>query len=304
MMRRTSPKPVATSAAESIRAALSDVSGVILDIDGTLILGDRPGEGGTLLPGAHELVHDLMDRQVPMVCLTNASANPPKFYAAELRRHGMPIEDSQVITPAVVAVHMLSGCRGPILALGSAGLIEPLVGAGLHVVTPDEPGPELPQAVIAGWDEAFDLARLRVACEAVWSGATLYTTSTAAVLPLRRGRAIGVPGAICAAITNATGVLATVTGKPAASAFQAAAEVVGVEPGRILLVGDDLAIDIAMGRSGGARTALVLTGSTTFERLAATPTGHRPDIVVQNVGGLCEILSAMLPEESASGRRQ
>ena len=56
------------------------------------------------------------------------------------------------------------------------------------------------------------------------------------------------------------------------------------------MVGDDLAMDVALGRLGGARTVLVLSGISGRVALDGIPAGRRPDAVV---GGIAELLDRL-----------
>ena len=53
------------------------------------------------------------------------------------------------------------------------------------------------------------------------------------------------------------------------------------------MIGDDLTMDVALGRLGGARTILVASGISGRPVLDAIPERRRPDAVV---GGVAELL--------------
>jgi len=83
-----------------------------------------------------------------------------------------------------------------------------------------------------------------------------------------------------AAIAKASSAQPIVVGKPSRAALLAVADRLGVSTREVVLVGDDVNMDIALGRTGGARTILVrsgISGGIDLERLAA---GRRPDEVV------------------------
>ena len=77
-----------------------------------------------------------------------------------------------------------------------------------------------------------------------------------------------------AAIEACTGATCEVNaGKPGPLMLEAAMELLGLEAGGCVLVGDRLATDIAMAVAAGMPSAVVLTGDTTPELLAAAPPG-------------------------------
>ena len=60
----------------------------------------------------------------------------------------------------------------------------------------------------------------------------------------------------------------------------------GVRPHEACIVGDRLDTDIALGKAGGLRTVLPLTGVTTPGDLAAADVDLLPDFVVPSFGAL------------------
>ena len=99
------------------------VRGVVFDVDGTLLLGNRSLGGYEVLPGAIEVLSALKARHVPFALLTNGSAYPPAEQAAKLRAVGLPVDDAQLITPSSIAADHLRrrGIRR-VLVLGSVGV--------------------------------------------------------------------------------------------------------------------------------------------------------------------------------------
>ncbi len=75
-----------------------------------------------------------------------------------------------------------------------------------------------------------------------------------------------------------------IVGKPSPITAQAALEVMGLEAGECLLVGDRLETDIRMGLESGMKTALVMTGVTDAKTLESSPV--RPDYVFDSIADL------------------
>jgi len=100
-----------------------DPRAVLLDVDGCLLLSDRPGGvGGYLLPGAAALVERLRETGRPYLLFTNASSRTPRDYATTWRALGLLVDEAQVVTPAVVAAGYLSERGLPVLAFGGTGV--------------------------------------------------------------------------------------------------------------------------------------------------------------------------------------
>jgi HAD superfamily hydrolase (TIGR01458 family) len=99
-------------------------------------------------------------------------------------------------------------------------------------------------------------------------------------------------GCFVAGLEYASGVEATVLGKPSTAYFGAAVEALDAEPELTWMVGDDIDADVAGAQRFGLRTALVRTGKfrpDELERSSVTP-----DVVLSSVADLPRWLEEML----------
>src|SRR6478736_3931417 len=78
-----------------------------------------------------------------------------------------------------------------------------------------------------------------------------------------------------------------IVGKPSRAAWRTVEERLGVPAHEIAMIGDDLTMDVHLGRMGGACTVLVASGITGRLELGDIPATHRPDAIV---GGVAELL--------------
>ncbi len=76
---------------------LADVRCFLLDMDGTVNLGDR------LLPGAREFFDLLPQQNRDFLFLTNNSSRHGEYYAARLSRLGLPVPEGPVSVRAMMA---------------------------------------------------------------------------------------------------------------------------------------------------------------------------------------------------------
>lgn len=91
---------------------LRAVRGVVFDLDGTLVLGDRRIHGLAPLPGALELTAAPTARGLPGVTFTSRTTRTPEAYAETLRSIGFDLADDAMLTPATSAVdHFLALTR-------------------------------------------------------------------------------------------------------------------------------------------------------------------------------------------------
>ncbi|HXD64412.1 MAG TPA: HAD hydrolase-like protein, partial [Solirubrobacteraceae bacterium] len=95
---------------------------------------------------------------------------------------------------------------------------------------------------------------------------------------------------ITAAIAKVSGARPRVLGKPSRAAVTALQDRLGVPARDIAVIGDDLSMDVALGKLGGSRTVLVrsgISGGIDLHTVAAT---RRPDAAIDGVGDLLELL--------------
>jgi NagD protein len=288
-----------------VLARLRDARGFIFDMDGTLALGDRVNHGLTPLPGAVGMLAWARDRGLPYVVFTNGTNRSPAHFAAVLRGAGLDVPEMRMMTPASSAVVMFTR-RGykRVMVLGGEGLTEPLRAAGIEVVPPaaatadSRPGapPGAVDAVLVGWFREFTLAHLESACDAVWSGAALYSASQTPFFATAGGRALGTSRAICAMITSVTGCRLTVTGKPSLDALRAASARLGVPARDLVVVGDDPLLEVPMAHRGRALAVAVQTGLAGPDAYDHLPPAKRPHLHLRGIDELLSLCRAQEPQ--------
>jgi ribonucleotide monophosphatase NagD (HAD superfamily) len=95
---------------------------------------------------------------------------------------------------------------------------------------------------------------------------------------------------VTAAIAKVTGTRPKVVGKPSRAAVDEVATHFGLPTDQLAVIGDDLSMDIALGRMGGSRTVLVRSGITGQIDLDGIPERRRPDAVIDGVADLLPLL--------------
>jgi 4-nitrophenyl phosphatase len=247
------------------------------------VLADGPTLGGAMptLPGATDVLRRIRQSGRRCACFTNGRGQVPAAQASRLRTVGLEVLADELLTPAVVAARSIrahhAGAGG--VAVGNEGLRLPLGAAGARLVEVD------------GADPAFTSPKRVAACRAVWAGAALLVTSNAAWFASRTGRMPGTSGAIAAGSSHATGEQPVVLGKPSLVVLEVPADLLGAAAEAIVVVGDDLELEIRMGREAAALTVLVLSGATSESQVAAVPPELQPDVVVPAVGALLDWLA-------------
>jgi ribonucleotide monophosphatase NagD (HAD superfamily) len=177
---------------------------------------------------------------------------------------------------------------------------EPLVRALREAGVSLSDDPAEIDIVIASYDRTFDYRKLQIAFDALWfhKRARLVATNPDRYCPFPGGRGEPDAAAIVAAIEACTGVRCERhVGKPDPFMLETALEALGLPAERCIMTGDRLYTDIRMARDAGMPSALVLTGDTSADDLAAVPAALRPTYVLSRVD---ELLSAATWRELAA----
>jgi len=258
---------------------------ILLDVDGVLHVSGDP------IPGAADAVDELRQAGHALRFVTNNSTRPRARLAEELREMGFSLENDELQTTPGTAARELAGKR--VLALVMASIVPDL--EGLELV-----GHDAEAVLVGGCDETlepnqvFSYMNLARAFEEIQAGASFYCLHKNKWWQTSRGPMLD-GGAFVAGLEYATGVEATVLGKPSPSYFAAALDALDAEPDRTWLVTDDVEEDVRGARLFGMRTALVRTGKFRPETLETAEAS--PDIVVSSLAQF----PAMLEEELTGG---
>lgn len=245
------------------------MEGFLLDLDGTLYVGEEP------LPGALEAVRSLERRGVPRRYLTNTTRLSRRALADRLRRMGFDVGPEEIFTAPLAAAAWLNA-RG-------VRRVSLLLPVATWEDFPDfEVTEESPEAIVVGdLGEAWSFDRLNAAFRHLQAGAALVALQKNRYW--REGEALSLDaGPFVAALEYAAGVTAEVVGKPSAAFFHAAADALGVERSRVTVIGDDVESDVGGAIRAGLRGVLVRTGK--YSAAAAAAAEVVPHAVVADVG--------------------
>ena len=256
-------------------------AGVAIDVDGTIRRGER------LIPGAADGVRAIDAAGCSRVLVSNNPTGTPADYGERLTELGVPVEADAVITAGTVTATVLAD-RHPdaaALVVGHERLSEMIESAGVRVTS----DPAAADLVVGSIDFAFDYDTLARAQRPLNRGVPFYGTDPDPTIPTDDGGAPG-SGAILAAMEAVAGRPPDeIFGKPSPLVGDRITSRLGVPADSILVVGDRLETDVALGDACGMDTALVLTGSTTNEALEASTI--ESTYVLDSLGDVGRVLS-------------
>ena len=238
--------------------ALKGVRLFVLDMDGTVYLGDQ------LIEGSLDFIRDVeRDPQRDYIFFTNNASRVPSVYVEKLHRLGLDVEESKVVTAGDVCAAFLKlhypGAR--IYLNGTPVLEENWMQKGLHLVQED------PDVAVQSFDTTLTYHKLDRICHYVRNGVPFIATHMDTNCPTEYGFMPDC-GAMCSLITDSTGVKPRFLGKPFKETVEMITEITGVAPEEMAFVGDRIYTDVATGVNNGAKGFLVLTGEADMQTVA------------------------------------
>jgi HAD superfamily hydrolase (TIGR01458 family) len=220
------------------------VEGLLLDLAGVVLSGDE------LLPGADEALRNLRATGLPLRFVTNTSRQTRSDLVARLDRLGIAVAADDVYTAPLAARDWFVARQ-----LRPHLLIHPALAPefdGLRTGAPDA-------VFVADAAAGFCYESLNEAFRLLHDGAPLIAVGRNRYFRGADGLNLDA-GPFVAALEYAAAVEAIVIGKPAPQFFRAAVADLGVDPARVLMVGDDIDADVIGAVDAGLQGALVRTG--------------------------------------------
>ena len=260
-------------------------SAFILDMDGTFFLGDA------LLPGALELLDWFNKNKIKFTFLTNNTSRGELEYVAKLTALGVKQEDVHIYTAGDATIaYLKSNFPGKkVFLVGTESLKRNFLDGGIDLVEDD------PDVLVLSYDTELTYQKLVDFCLGLRRGLPYLATHPDLNCPSPIGPLPDI-GSFMALIETSTGRLPDVIlGKPNPGIVVELARKWSLDVGEMMMVGDRLYTDIALGQTSGVKTALVLSGETKRQDLANS--NYQPDLVCENLVGLLRFLTELSTEE-------
>ena len=238
--------------------ALDGVKLFVLDMDGTVYLGDQPIDGS--LDFIRQVEED-PDRDY--IFFTNNASKVPAVYVDKLHKMGLEITEDKVVTAGdVCAEYLKENYPGAAVYLNGTPVLEDnWTKKGIRLVKED------PDVCVQSFDTTLTYEKLDRICHYVRNGVPFISTHMDTNCPTEYGF-MPDSGAMCALITESTGVKPKFLGKPWKETVDMLEEITGVKAAEMAFVGDRLYTDVRTGVDNGARGFLVLTGEADMNTVA------------------------------------
>ncbi|OPZ64535.1 MAG: putative hydrolase YutF [Firmicutes bacterium ADurb.Bin506] len=261
---------------------IDEVKGILFDLDGVLWLGDQA------IPGVAGVLHRLRARGKKLMFVSNTSSRSKAKCLQVFERMGVDVDPDEVFIASECAARYIAARKPGAVTyvLGSPGLFDEAVLAGLDARTTSTKHPEQAEYVMVGKDNDLTFTRLTCALRALKAGAKFVAVNCDPTVPVADGLEPGA-GALAAAMTFMTGREPdVVVGKPGTLLLEMALERCGLTPAECAMVGDTPESDVAAGNALGMHTILVLTGNSdgrTADDDLNIPAVMRPELTLQSV---------------------
>ncbi|MCF7801820.1 MAG: HAD-IIA family hydrolase [Candidatus Marinimicrobia bacterium] len=234
----------------AIKKAFARVKALILDLDGTLYLGDK------LFEYTPNFLDGLTKRNLRYIFVSNNSSKTAQDYARKLNRMGLSVTDEMVYTSTEATIEYLDRLKpnANIYLIGTPALESQFRAAGY--VMDDES----PDFVVLGFDTTFNYVKFHHGCYWLRRGVPFIATHPDLNCPVTNGESMPDAGALAAAFTAATGVHPKYIGKPYREMLHGITTRMKLRIQDFAVVGDRLSTDISMGFHNHIPTALVQSG--------------------------------------------
>jgi HAD superfamily hydrolase (TIGR01450 family) len=263
---------------QDLKRAMGSIRAFVLDMDGTVYLGDK------LIEGSDAFIRTAERTGRAILFLTNNSSRNASYYLQKLGRLGIEVQKEQILTSGQASADFLmrtfTGRR--VWVLGNEYLKEELAEAGIRVVDSN------PDVLLAGYDTTLTYRKLCEFCDYVRKGLPYIATHPDFNCPVEGGFEPDL-GSFMALIEASTGRRADrIIGKPEEDMAKAAENRLGLPPSNLAMCGDRLYTDIAFGKRNGMTSILVLSGETRREDVPKAQ--YQPDIVAEKLASLTKSL--------------
>jgi NagD protein len=269
------------------RLNLREARAFMFDIDGTLLHRGPDGRGHPQ-PGAVEVLERIRASGRRLVLFTNGSHVPSPRIAQGLRDDGLHVTDDELLTPVDSATAWLARhpARHPVHAFATESVCQHMRQNGIALTEDEDAG-----AVFVAHLQDVALSEVERAARAITTrAAPLFTSSYVRGYAGANGIIFSRGAMITAAIAKVSGVRPRVLGKPSRAAMTALQDRLGVPGADIAVIGDDLGMDVALGKLGGSRTVLVRSGISGQLDLESVAPKRRPDAAIAGVADLLDLL--------------
>lgn len=255
----------------------------IFDMDGTIYLGGKPFDF------AIKFIKNLRKSGKSVLFFTNNASHTTEFYQSKLAKMGFEPGEEEILTSGDVTYEFLSRYRNgkSVYMVATDELVREYVKKGINVI--EDHSAKHADIVVTSFDTSLTYEKINAACRLIRGGAEYISTHPDFNCPTEDGF-IPDSGAIAALVTASTGVYPTYFGKPYKETIEMISEYTGFSTEQMCIFGDRLYTDIALGKSFGVTSCLVLSGETKQSDVDSAEDKDKPDLTFNSLEDVDKIL--------------
>jgi HAD superfamily hydrolase (TIGR01450 family) len=249
---------------------LNEFKNFFFDLDRTIWNWDET------VTGAEDMLETLRGAGKNVYFHTDNTLLSRKAYAEKLNRMGIQAEEEEIITSGYVASQVLldKNCV-ECSVIGESGLMEEIESVGIDISKEAE-------NTVIGFDRSFNYEKLSRLMDKIEGPGTVYTCSEEKIFERENSeqphqRSINQAARVFGDVKN--------VGKPSESYRKHFKNYFSYFPGDSMFIGDRFA-DMETGNQLGMKTAAVMTGEITEERLKDATEHQVPDYVLTSLDKL------------------
>jgi len=251
--------------------SISDIHGMLFDLDGVLYVGSQP------IPGGAEAVSAIRASGMPCRFITNTSTQSLASLAAKIQGMGFAIPAEEIISAPQATLRYLQRLDDPVCRFLLAEDVRRDF-AGFR-----QSDTEAEVIVIGDIGDTWSYRLLNEVFNCLMRGARLVAIHKNRFWQTEQGLQMDIGGFI-QALEYASGVTTTIIGKPSADFFRIALDDMHVQAENAAIVGDDIDTDVGGGQEAGLMSILVKTGK--YRQAYADASAIKPDLVLDSVSNL------------------
>jgi len=255
--------------------SLSTIKGILFDLDGVLYVGSQAIEG------AIAAVERVKAGGIACRFVTNTSTLSLASLQRKINALGFSVATGEIISAPHAALLYLRRQPEPVCRLLLADDVKQ------DFMEFRQSDSDANHIVIGDIGDAWSYALLNETFNCLVNGANLIAIHKNRFWQTEHGLQMDIGGFV-AGLEYASGVKATIMGKPSADFFRMALADMGLQAAEAAMIGDDIDADVGGAQQAGLRGILVRTGK--YRRSHADASAIKPDKTIDSIKDLPRML--------------
>lgn len=265
---------------EMLKDWIKQIKIFLLDMDGTIYIGDKP------IGGMCDTLAAIRASGRKVIYCTNNSSRTADEYVQKLKKIGLYDKEDEIYTSSMATIGYLNRRYRDkrVYVCATEAVKAEFAAGGIHLTEED------PDVCVLAYDTELTYAKLEKMNYFLGKGAVYIATHPDDVCPAPEVYKPDVGSFIQLLRCSSGREPDVICGKP----FQVMGEAIlnryHVSKEEIVMVGDRPHTDIRFGRNNGFHTILVLSGETDAQKSKTLPDTDTPDVILQSLNDVVEYL--------------